>query len=129
MRANITPISFMKRFLITLLFSGSFFIASAQTQEIKDNYTWGKIENGQKVGVWQYFDKPGELSLMVNYSTGKLTYIKPDTSKYLVYDTGEWVETHINTPPHFLGSHMELIQTFSRSIKYPEMPGCVRPRV
>lgn len=80
---------------------------------------WGRIENGQKTGNWQYFDEPGELSLMVNYTTGKLSYIKPDTSKYLVNDGHVWLEATVQTPPRFIGSKKEVIDFLYQNITFP----------
>lgn len=92
----------------------------SKIQEIKDDYSWGRLENGKKIGIWQFFDEPGELSLMINYSTGKLSYIKPDTSKYLIKEGDTWVEENVNTPPHFIGSKKHLIDLITENMSFPQ---------
>lgn len=109
----------MKKLLIFFFFLTQFSISFSQTQEVKDENMWGKIENGRKTGNWQYFDEPGELSLMINYTTGNLRYIKPDTSKYLIKQGDEWIEAEVNTPPHFIGSKNQVEDYISKNIGFP----------
>ncbi|MEP4534134.1 MAG: hypothetical protein ABJ004_13675 [Cyclobacteriaceae bacterium] len=109
----------MKKLLIISLFFIQYSISFSQVQEVKSDYMWGKMENGEKVGIWQYYDEPGELSLMINYTTGKLRYIKRDTSKYLVKEGDAWIEANVNTPPHFIGSEREVIEYISENIGFP----------
>lgn len=109
----------MKKFLILSLLLTQYSISFSQTQEVKNIYMWGKVENGDKVGNWQYFDEPGEVSLMINHTTGKLSYIKPDTSKYLVRQGGEWIEANVNTPPHFIGSKKQVEDYISKNVRFP----------
>ena len=36
----------------------------------------GKIKNGNKSGVWMYYDTPNELALKIDYTSGQLLFLK-----------------------------------------------------
>ena len=51
-------------------------------KEIKVNtrFEKGIIRGGYKSGLWNYYDKPDELSLTIDYNTGHILYFKKDTT-------------------------------------------------
>ncbi|WP_147407483.1 energy transducer TonB [Reichenbachiella sp. MSK19-1] len=106
--------------LTHLIFCSQF--GMAQVEEVKNKTSWGKLENNQKVGNWQYYDEPGKLSLMVNHSTGKIIFFEKDTSKYLIKKEGDWVLSHVVNPPHYLGSKMDFFNFIGENLTYPPVP-------
>lgn len=109
----------MIRLILTISFLTILTAVNAQSDVVKTDFMWGKIENGHKTGYWQYFDNPGELSLMINYSTGKLKYIKKDTSKYLIKQNGIWIESKVSSPPHFIGSKQQIKDYLMQNVRFP----------
>jgi len=79
----------------------------------------GSILNGYKVGIWNYYDEPGELSLSIDYSNVKLTYIKPDTTDFFVYEGGDWVKRKLDVPARLIGSYATYNDQIRRKIEYP----------
>lgn len=57
---------------------------------VDNQYERGKFKEGEKTGVWEYYDRPGELALKINYTTSQLLYLKPDTSWYAVKINDDW---------------------------------------
>lgn len=68
----------------------------------------GLIRSGQRAGIWQYFDFPGELGLEINYETMEVLQMKPDTSKYVVREGDRWVRQQLKYPCRPHGSMMPL---------------------
>ncbi len=87
---------------------------------IDDVYIKGEIQNHYKTGIWEYYDKPGELALKYDFDLGRIVYLRTDTSQYAVkFDTG-YRMTHVDVPPHTLGSMQELYTAFD-FYSYPEI--------
>jgi hypothetical protein len=90
----------------------------AQTMEVKNTYEWGKLENGIKVGVWQYLDYHGDVSLIVNHNSGRILFEKPMSAEFDILINGKWERHLIDRVPNYLGSMDYFHQNFYRSIRY-----------
>ena len=111
---------------ISLLFALtlSFLAINAQeTHHISNAHEEGKIINGYKAGIWEYFDQDGELVLKVDYDKADLLYIRRDTQDYYIQKDGSWTLSKLNRPPMYLGSPVEFDNYVYNTIRYPSAAG------
>jgi hypothetical protein len=109
----------MKHLLSFLLITLGFAPCFAQLKTISSEYEKGTLMNGEKTGVWEYYDRPGTLELKINYSTGKLEYLKPDSSRYVIQVDNAWEEKSLRCYPRYLGSMAILYERLEKAIIYP----------
>ncbi len=83
-------------------------------------YSSGYIKDGYNVGVWEYYDLPGELSISVNYDNGKLLYLIPDTSEYVIKVDDRWVSSKLDIQPRYIGSMVEFYKILYKNTTYPK---------
>lgn len=87
--------------------------------EIVDNaYERGKLKDGYKTGVWEYYDEPGKLALKLNYTSSLLLFQKPDTSEYVVKVNNEWTKLQLHATPRYIGSMHDFIK-IQEVVEYP----------
>ncbi len=86
---------------------------------VETQYAKGRIKDGIKIGIWQYFDTPGELALKINYSTGNLMYVKPDTSQYTLQMDNKWIATKVDICPRPIESAINYYKSIASKIRYP----------
>lgn len=71
-------------------------------------------------GLWNYYDRPGELSLTVDYKTGQILYLKKDSTRvYLIQKSGVWTQSNVDIQPRYIGSMGEFYTILMRNIRYP----------
>ena len=93
---------------------------STKAKQVNADYQKGTLTGGYKTGVWQYFDKPGELSLKVDYDLGKVTFMQRDTvGIYAIEKDESWVHSTLDIQPRYLGSTMEFYRILMGNIRYP----------
>lgn len=80
---------------------------SSSDSLVSNEYQRGKLKDGYKTGYWEYFDRPGELSLKINYNTGQLLYLIPDSSEYVIFENGIWQKSKLDIQPRYIGSMVE----------------------
>jgi hypothetical protein len=96
----------MKKLVLPILFLFSINII-AQNQNIDEPYQKGKVENGNRVGKWNYYDLNKELSLTFDYDSNKLIYLKTDTSSYFI-NNETWKSLQPDRQIRYLGSYAHL---------------------
>ncbi|MCD4695937.1 MAG: energy transducer TonB [Bacteroidales bacterium] len=105
---------------LAVLFCHSVFsISFAQETRINNGYEKGSYKGEYKIGIWQYYDSTGTLELEIDYTNAVLKYIQPDTSDYIIYKNGEWVNSKLDIPPVFIGSSVEFYDILNTNIDYP----------
>lgn len=67
-----------------------------------------------RVGVWEYYDHPGVLSLKVDYDQGNLLYVHPDTADFYVKEGEAWRRSKLAVPCRFNGSITSLIDHYDQ---------------
>jgi len=109
------------RFLLVGIFLFVFQPSHAQRKpkQVDRPHEKGVLLNGRKTGVWEYYDRVGNLDIRMDYSTGKLLYVKPDTSMYVVLRDSTWIESKLDVPPRYLGSNTELFKILQQNLRYP----------
>lgn len=90
-----------------------------QTTQVNNGYEKGNMQGGYKVGPWQYYDTAGVLELEVDYSNGMLTYLLRDTTEYVIYKDGEWIQSKLDIPPRYIGSTVAFYKILNENIDYP----------
>lgn len=93
--------------------------SNAQQIDVDNGYEKGKLEDGYKVGIWEYFGPDKSVELKLDYNKGTLVYLKPDTSKYFVMLDSVWSFKEVNPYPRYLGSYVEFYKILSMNLRYP----------
>ncbi|WKK78276.2 hypothetical protein QYS49_15310 [Marivirga salinae] len=88
----------------------------AQKQEIDQPYQKGMGENGVRVGEWKYFGINEELELTYNYDSYTVSYLKLDTSLYLIYDNDDWKAVKPDRQLRYIGSYNHLYNFFAKEL-------------
>ncbi|RUA34746.1 MAG: hypothetical protein DSY77_04195 [Bacteroidetes bacterium] len=88
----------------------------AQKQEIDQPYQKGMGENGIRVGEWKYFGINKELELIYNYDSFTVSYLKPDTSLYLIFDKDDWKAVKPDRQLRYIGSYNHLYDFFAKEL-------------
>lgn len=76
----------------------------------------GMIRSGQRAGLWQYFDYPGELGLEIDYETMRVTHLQPDSSLFVVKEGDRWVRQQLKSPCRPHGSIMLVLDHFFNNL-------------
>jgi hypothetical protein len=106
--------------LLTVNLHTAYAQKSSKIMQVNTDYQKGTLTGGYKSGVWQYFDKPGELSLKVDYDLGKVTFMRRDSvGMYAIEKDGNWVQSALDIQPRYLGSMMEFYRILMSNIRYP----------
>ena len=102
--------------IILLIFSMN--IQGQKKIEVDNGYEKGTLVDGYKNGLWSYYDND-TLKIKIDYSTGKLIYLKKDTSEYAILTDDGWKMSKLKVYPHYLGSNNEIEAIFYNYLKYP----------
>jgi protein TonB len=90
-----------------------------QEQQVKTKFEHGQLSNGQPKGEWKYYDFDGNLDLSINYDTGRITYMQPDSSRHLLRIDEQWQVVRPSRVPRLLGSYDRYAKGMSEVIRYP----------
>jgi len=84
-------------------------------------YEKGEVKGNKKIGIWDYYDKPGILSMRVDYDAGQILYIKNDYQiKYPVEIDGVYIESDLDFQPRYHGSWAEFYRSMNQNITFPK---------
>jgi hypothetical protein len=93
---------------------------SIKEKKVNTRFENGTIRGGYKTGLWNYYDKPGELSLTVDYTTGYIRYLKKDTAGvYAIQKNGIWLQSRLDIQPRYIGSVVDFYTILMKNIRYP----------
>ena len=87
--------------------------------QVNSDFEKGITQNGLKIGVWEYYNKPGELSLKFDYNSNRVLFIAKDTSRYTIEINGIWTQSTLDIQPRYIGSDYEYYWLFGSNIRYP----------
>jgi|GEM_PF-3515444 len=85
---------------------------------IQTEYEKGYIKDGKKYSVWQYFNANKEVELAINHTTGKVMYIIPDTSYYVIFRNGKWVASKLDLHPVPVTGYYNFYGAVSNTVVY-----------
>lgn len=94
-------------------------VVLAQTTHVNNGYEKGEMKGGYKIGNWHYYDSTGALELGVDYSKGTLTFLRPDTSQFVIFKDGEWILSKVDIPPKHIGSSVDFYKILNENVDYP----------
>lgn len=109
----------MKKVLVLCIFSLFLMQCASQKPQTVNDYETGTLEDGYKVGVWEYKGRDGETELKIDYDNGALLYLKPDTSEYLVKVGDVWSLQQLSRHPRYMGSYAEFYKIIGANLRYP----------
>lgn len=96
------------------------FVAPLYAQElISNDYEKGYVKDGKKYLVWDYFDYQKELELKINHTTGKIYFLKEDTTNFTIYRDGKWIEAPLKVYPIPVEGYQNFYNSMKRNIRYP----------
>ena len=111
--------NFVLKVSLTLLLLLTSKVIFAQMDTVNTPFEKGISKDGYKEGVWEYYDKPGDLGLSINYTSGQVNFLKTDTSSYVLQIRGEWQKVSgLDSQPRYEGS-MEDFKRIRRGMRYP----------
>jgi hypothetical protein len=93
-------------------------------------YEKGKVLNGTKVGVWEYYDTLNAPALIIDYDSRKIISVTTDSSHYMVRYAGdsEWTVNSLSVPARPIGSYEAFKEHFrSAFINYFESLAEIHP--
>lgn len=93
--------------------------ATGQSTSVNNGYEKGLMHGAYKTGLWQYYDSLGVLELEVDYSEGVLTYLRRDTTDFVIFKDGHWVQSKVDIPPRFIGSTVGFYTILNENVDYP----------
>lgn len=96
------------------------YMTFSQTYYVSEANQKGYIKDGKKYSFWEYYDSKGNLELKFNHSTGRLIYIEPDTSKYMIEIDGNWTYIKPDIYSKYIGSELEFRKAIAMQVNYPE---------
>ncbi|WP_400193022.1 energy transducer TonB [Hymenobacter sp. B81] len=114
----------MKALVLAACLAACPLISSAQGKVRTTDLDSGRVDKGQKVGVWSYyaFTASGRKVLVQRYDHSKrnlLFFRQPDERPYRLQLDGEWKRDYLDRPPLFLGGDGAL-SAFTRQLRYPD---------
>lgn len=105
----------MRLLPVAFLICLSILSASAQKNILRlDPYEIGMYDTtGRALGIWNYFDEPGDLALTIDYKNLSILYIKtPQPSAQIVNIAGAWSAEEVRRQARFLGSNYKLLSHY-----------------
>jgi len=81
----------------------------------------GQYDNGNKVGVWEFYDEEGQLEQRYNYSSRQLEFNRnpKQFSDYKIIVDGKPTDIVPDTPPIFIGGRSRYGRYIAENLKYP----------
>jgi hypothetical protein len=109
----------LRKSILAVIALFGFIASNAQQTDVDNGYEKGKIEDGYKVGIWEYFGFDKSIELKIDYDKRAIAYLKPDTSKYFVMQDSVWSFKSLNSYPRYIGSYNEFYLILGKNLKYP----------
>lgn len=107
-----------------LLFGYGCFLLSFSLQAqhrilLRTPLEYGVAQDGQRVGIWRYYDYPGRLGMEIDYGNLSLLYFRPDSGQFVIQDGDRWIKQKLLRPCRIHGSEMTLIEHYDRELRTP----------
>lgn len=74
---------------------------------------------GKRTGKWNFYTRKQALELVFDYDSSRITFMQPDTTRYLVRVGEEWKPQPVARAPHLLGSTDQRLDDLLRNLRYP----------
>ena len=94
--------------------------SSLYSQElVVKEFEKGYLKDGQKYSIWDYYNHKRELELKINHTTGKVYYLKPDSSDFVIFANGDWRRQQLRIYPTPIEGNRNFFQSIMMKISYP----------
>jgi hypothetical protein len=80
----------------------------------------GQYDGPNKVGIWEYYDRPAKMSLRVDYDNGRLLYVEKDTSDFYVLEDDRLTRKKLEIPCRPHGTEVDILEHYGKNFKWPE---------
>jgi TonB family protein len=108
----------MRVLLLFLVLASCFRFGKAQAQAVNTKDERGILTAGKPTGVWEYYDN-GKLGLVINYDSGRVRYVQPDTARYRIWLDSTWQLKRLSRAPRLLGSKSATVFSLQKGLRYP----------
>ena len=75
--------------------------------------------DGKRLGKWQFYNNEQKLELTFDYDSSRISYLQPDTTRYLIRIGDQWQPKQLTRAPHLLGSNDQRLMELTRRLRYP----------
>jgi TonB family protein len=81
----------------------------------------GEYENGNKSGVWKFYDNKGKIDQEIDFTNKKITSVKPFVSRISAWLTegDKLIVIEDENPPVLIGGQSKLNHIFIKYLRYP----------
>lgn len=86
------------------------------SNEIEKGYS----KDGKKVSVWEYYTANQELEFKIDHTTGRVYYLRPDTSRFAILKDSAWSMESLRVYPIPIDGYQNLYKTFRDNMRYPQ---------
>ena len=93
--------------------------SSFTLKSLNFNYEKGEIIDGQKKGIWEYYDEPDQLAIKFDHDKNELIYQEKSKDEYVVKNGIIWEPIVLDVYPRNIGTQKEFYSNLSELIKYP----------
>lgn len=69
--------------------------------------------------VWEYYNDKKEVEMIINHTTGKLYSLKEDTTNFVVFKEGAWIDQKFRTYPIPVGGYSLFYHTIKTNLRFP----------
>ncbi|TGE10428.1 energy transducer TonB [Hymenobacter fodinae] len=76
-------------------------------------------KDGRRIGKWNFYGHNDELEMTFDYDSSRITFVQPDTSRYLIRVGEQWELKPITRAPRFLGSNKQRTVDLATKLRYP----------
>lgn len=91
----------------------------ARQDYIDRKYEKGYAKDGMKIGFWEYYRSDEELEIKYSHTSGKVVYMRPDTSEFVIFKNNQWVSQRLQVYPIFIGSTVYYYKDLAMELDYP----------
>jgi TonB family protein len=104
-------------FIIAIIFTGSRLVAQdLVSNEIEKGY-W---KDGRKFSIWEYYTANKELEFKIDHTTGRVYYLRPDTSRFAILRDSAWRMEPLRIYPIPIDGYQNLYKNVRDKLLYPQ---------
>ncbi len=89
-------------------------------ENLNFKYEKGEMKNdGEKIGIWEYYDQPNELSLKYDHDTKVILYMNKNEEQFVIKEGVIWEQSTLESYPRVIGSNVEFRKSLAKLIDFP----------
>ena len=99
-----------------LVASGRLLAQDLVSTEIEKGY----VKDGKKFSIWEYYTGTKQLEFKIDHTTGRVYYLREDTSRFTVLRDSAWVMQSLRVYPIPVDGYQNLYKSVRENMRYPE---------